>query len=77
MTTSPGRRRRAPALPAVLRCDRIMAPCVIDGPVGGAGFPADTEQFLAPTLRRGAAAIINSPGSDKGQAVRRVAVRPA
>ena len=38
---------------AALRCDRIDAPCVIDGPINGQSFLAYVEQVLAPTLRKG------------------------
>ena len=31
---------------AALRCDRIAAPCVIDGPINGTSFRAYVEQFL-------------------------------
>lgn len=37
---------------AALRCDRIDAPCVIDGPINGKGFLAYVEQNLVPTLQR-------------------------
>jgi hypothetical protein len=33
---------------AALRCDRITAPCVIDGPINGTSFRAYVEQFLLP-----------------------------
>jgi hypothetical protein len=33
---------------AALRCDRIAAPCVIDGPINGTSFRAYVEQFLVP-----------------------------
>jgi transposase len=35
---------------AALRCDRIDAPCVIDGPINGESFLAYVEQILVPTL---------------------------
>ncbi len=35
---------------AALRCDRITAPCVFDGPITGETFLAYVEQALAPTL---------------------------
>ena len=35
---------------AALRCDRIDAPCVIDGPINGESFLAYVEQVLVPTL---------------------------
>jgi transposase len=38
---------------AGLRCDGIVAPCVIDGPMNGDAFLAYIEQVLAPTLRPG------------------------
>jgi transposase len=57
---------------AALRCDRITAPCVIDGPINGVSFRAYVEQFLVPTLRRGDVVIMDNLGSHKGQAVRRL-----
>jgi putative transposase len=38
---------------AALRCDRITAPCVFDGPINGETFLAYVEQALAPTLSPG------------------------
>ena len=38
---------------AALRCDRIAAPCVIDGPINGVSFRAYVEQFMPPTLSAG------------------------
>lgn len=55
---------------AALRCDRIAAPCVIDGPINGTSFRAYVEQFLVPTLSRGDVVIMDNLGSHKGQAVR-------
>jgi transposase len=57
---------------AALRCDRITAPCVIDGPINGISFRAYVEQFLVPTLSRGDVVIMDNLGSHKGQAVRRL-----
>jgi putative transposase len=34
---------------AALRCDRIEAPRVIDGPINGESFAAYLEQVLVPT----------------------------
>jgi transposase len=42
-----------------LRCDRIAAPCVIDGPINGASFRAYVEQFLVPTLATGDIVIMD------------------
>lgn len=61
---------------AALRCDRIDAPCVIDGPINGRSFLAYVEQVLAPTLSEGEIVIMDNLGSHKGQAVRR-AIRAA
>src|SRR3954465_9409376 len=61
---------------AALRCDRITAPCVIDGPINGASFTAYVEQFLVPTLRRGDVVVMDNLGSHKGQAARK-AIRGA
>ena len=55
---------------AALRCDRLTAPCVIDGPINGTSFRAYVEQFLVPTLSRGDVVIMDNLGSHKGQAVR-------
>lgn len=61
---------------AALRCDRIDAPCVFDGPINGLGFTIYVEQFLIPTLRPGDVVILDNLGSHKGKAVRR-AIRAA
>ncbi len=57
---------------AALRCDRITAPCVIDGPINGEIFLASVEQLLVPTLRPGDIVIIDNLGSHKGKPVRQV-----
>ena len=61
---------------AALRCDRIEAPCVIDGPINGRIFLAYVEQVLVPTLRPGDVVIMDNLGSHKRQAIRR-AIRAA
>lgn len=61
---------------AALRCDRIVAPCVIDGPINGRSFLAYVEQLLVPTLSPGDIVIMDNLGSHKSQAVRR-AIRAA
>jgi transposase len=55
---------------AALRCDRIAAPCVLDGPINGASFRAYVDQFLAPTLSPGDVVIMDNLGSHKGPAIR-------
>ena len=61
---------------AALRSDRIVAPCVIDGPINGESFLAYVEQFLVPTLKPRDIVIIDNLGSHKSKAVRR-AIRGA
>jgi len=56
---------------AALRCDRIDAPLVLDGPINGQSFTAYVEQFLVPTLAPGDIVIMDNLGSHKGLAVRR------
>jgi len=56
---------------AALRCDRIDAPCVFDGPINAISFVAYVEQFLVPTLRPGDVVILDNLGSHKGNGVRR------
>ena len=51
---------------AALRCDRLTAPCVIDGPINGASFRAYVEQVLAPILAPGDIVVMDSLGSHKG-----------
>lgn len=59
-----------------LRCDRLTAPCVFDGPLNGACFCAYVEQVLVPTLRPGDIVVMDNLGSHKSKAVRE-AVRAA
>ena len=55
---------------AALRCDRIDAPCVFDGPINGRSFTAYVEQVLVPTLVPGDIVIMDNLGSHKGKLVR-------
>src|SRR6266851_8466212 len=59
-----------------LRCDRIDAPCMRDGPINGLSFLAYVEQILVPTLSAGDIVIMDNLGSHKRQAIRR-AIRAA
>jgi transposase len=65
-------RWRTPTFLAALRCDRIAAPCVIDGPIDGNSFRAYVEQFLVPTFSAGDIVIMDNLGSHKSQAVRQL-----
>ena len=57
---------------AALRCDRIDAPCLFDGPINGEAFLAYVQTFLVPTLEPGDVVIMDNLGSHKGKAVRRL-----
>ena len=59
-----------------LRCHRIDAPCLLDGPINGASFRAYVEQVLVPTLGPGDVVVMDNLGSHKGRAVR-AAIRAA
>ena len=61
---------------AALRCDRIDAPCLFDGPINGEAFAAYVRDFLVPTLSPGDVVIMDNLGSHRGKAVRQ-AIREA
>jgi transposase len=61
---------------AALRCDRIDAPCLFDGPINGEAFLAYVRTFLVPTLKAGDVVVMDNLGSHRGKAVRR-AIRAA
>jgi transposase len=61
---------------AALRCDGIVAPCVVDGPINGVIFRAYVEQALVPTLKLGDVVVMDNLGSHKSQGVRK-AIRAA
>ena len=67
---APHGRWRTQTFLAGLRCDRIEAPCVFDGPINGQSFQAYVEQILVPTLKPGDVVIMDNLGSHKGKAVR-------
>lgn len=56
---------------AALRCDRIDAPCVVDGPINGLSFGLYIERFLLPTLKPGDVVIMDNLASHKSPFVRR------
>ena len=53
-----------------LRCDRLTAPCVFDGPINGQCFSAYVEQQLVPVLRPGDIVVMDNLGSHKSAAIR-------
>ena len=61
---------------AALRCDRVTAPGLFDGPINADCFLAYVSQVLVPTLKPGDIVIMDNLGSHKGEAVR-AAIRTA
>jgi transposase len=55
-----------------LRCDRLTAPCVFDGPINGQYFRAYVEQQLVPVLKPGDIVILDNLGSHKSAALRQI-----
>jgi transposase len=55
---------------AGLRHDKIIAPCVIDGPINGAIFTAWVEQCLVPALGPRDVVVLDNLGSHKGKPAR-------
>jgi transposase len=55
-----------------LRCDRLTAPCVFDGPINGQSFRAYVEQQLVPVLKPGDIVDMDNLGTHKAAAVRKM-----
>lgn len=55
---------------AALRCDRVTAPAVFDGPIDGISFLAYVEQILIPTLSPGDIVIMDCLPAHKSERVR-------
>jgi len=55
-----------------LRCDRLTAPCVFNGPINGQSFRAYVEQQLVPVLKPGDIVIMDNLGSHKAAAIRKM-----
>ena len=55
---------------AALRHNRVTAPFVLEGPMNGEMFKAYTEQFLAPTLRKGDIVFMDNLRTHKIDGVR-------
>lgn len=53
-----------------LRCDRLTAPCVFDGPINGECFRAYVDQQLVPTLEPDDIVILDNLGSHKSKTIR-------
>lgn len=67
---APQGRWRTMTFLAALRCDRLGAPGVFDGPIDGTCFRAWVEQVLLPTLKPGDIVVMDNLGSHKAKAVR-------
>ena len=67
---APHGRRLTLTFLAALRCDRLTAPCVFNGPINGACFQAHANQLLVLTLKLGDIVILDNLGSHKGKAAR-------
>jgi transposase len=61
---------------AALRCEGIVAPWVIDGPINGSIFRTYVEQVLVPELRPDDIVVMDNLGSHKAPAIRQ-AIRAA
>ena len=53
-----------------LRCDGLVAPAVLDGPINGDAFLAYVEQILQPTLKPGDVVIMDNLRSHKVPGIR-------
>jgi transposase len=57
---------------AALRCDRIEAPWLLEGPIDGESFQAYVEKVLLPTLHPCDIVVMDNLGSHKRKAIRRL-----
>jgi transposase len=55
-----------------LRCDRLTAPCVFDGPINGECFRAYVQQQLIPILKPGDIVVMDNLGSHKSAVLRQI-----
>jgi transposase len=57
---------------AALRCDGLVAPFVLDGPINRASFEAYVEHVLVPALKPRDIVVMDNLNSHKGDAARQV-----
>lgn len=76
MAKAPFGRWKTMTFIAALRCDRIDAPCLFDGPINGRAFLAYVQTLLVPTLKPGDVVVMDNLGSHRGKLVRK-AIRAA
>jgi transposase len=67
---APGGHWKTTTFIAALRCDRLTAPWVLDGPINGESFLAYVKQALVPTLSRDDIVVLDNLGSHKVIGVR-------
>ncbi len=68
--------RQTQTFVAALRCDGIVAPCLLDQAMNALSVRAYVEPFLVPTLRPGDVVIMDNLSRHKGPAIRK-AIRAA
>jgi transposase len=69
---APHGRWRTMTFLGALRCDRLTAACLFDGPINGQCFRAYVEQQLVATLKPGDIVIMDNLGSHKSAALRSI-----
>jgi transposase len=62
-------RWRTTTFVAALRCDRLCAPMVLDGPINGLWFRAYVEDVLTPELKPGDIVVMDNLGSHKSPSI--------
>jgi transposase len=67
----PHKLRKTLTFVAGLRCDGIIAPCLLDGPIDAERFLAWIEQFLVPALRPGDIVVMDNLSSHQHPGIRR------
>jgi len=57
---------------AALRCDRVDAPWLLEGPINGETFRIYVQEVLVPTLHPGDIVFMDNLGSHRGRIIRRI-----
>ena len=57
---------------AALRCDRVDAPWLLEGPINGETFRIYVQEVLVPTLNPGDIVFMDNLGSHRGRIIRRI-----